>query len=89
MKKLLVSMFALLLAGCSATVPVHMSFPQVPEDLRVSCAKLKETDPQTVKLSQVLKDVTENYGKYNECKVKVDAWTQWYDTQKKIFEDIK
>ena len=89
MKKSLAIVFSILLAGCSTTVPVHMSFPQVPEDLRQSCAKLKETDPNATKLSTVLKDVTENYGKYNECKIKNDAWIQWYDTQKKIFEEIK
>jgi hypothetical protein len=89
MKKLLIGSFCVFLAGCSTTVPVHMSFPQVPEDLRQACPRLKETDPNTTKLSNVLKDVTENYSKYNECKIKNDAWIQWYDTQKKIFEDIK
>ena len=89
MKLLILGVFSLALAGCSTTVPVTMSFPQVPDDLRQPCPKLKETDPKTTKLSSVLKDVTKNYGKYNECKIKNDAWLQWYETQKKIFEDIK
>ena len=77
------------LAGCQTTVPVHMSFPQVPEDLRATCPPLKQTDPNTTKLSEVIKDVSSNYAKYNECRVKIDAWNNWYDQQKKIFEDIK
>jgi hypothetical protein len=32
--------------------------------------------------------VTINYNTYYECAVKVDAWQEWYQIQKKIHEDI-
>lgn len=89
MNKCFAAILCIFLAGCQTTVPVHMSFPQIPEELQKSCPPLKQTDPNTKKLSEVLKDVTANYGQYNECKVKIDAWNQWYNTQKKIFEEIK
>lgn len=85
-KLLLISL--LVLTGCTTVVPVKMSFPQVPEDLKEGCPALKET-PETTKLTDVLKVVTTNYGQYHECQIKTDAWIQWYDSQKKIFEDVK
>lgn len=88
MKKLLICSI-LALSGCATSVPVTMSFPQVPEELKIACPSLKEIDPTTTKLSTVVTTVTENYGTYQECQIKVDAWIQWYDSQKKIYESVK
>ena len=78
----------LLLAGCVAT-PVKRNFPDVPEDLKVACPALREVDPKTTKLSEVVDVVSENYGTYQECKIKVDGWVEWYNTQKGIFESVQ
>lgn len=80
---------ALFLSACATSVPVTMNFPQVPEELKTSCPDLKNIPEGTTKLSEVVTVVTENYGQYQECKIKIDAWTQWYNSQKKIFEGIK
>ena len=87
--KYIVIALMLCLTGCAGTVPVAMSFPQVPEELKTACPDLKTIPEGTTKLSQVVSVVTENYGQYQECKIKIDAWTQWYNSQKKIFESIK
>lgn len=89
MKRLLILLPVILLAGCLETVPVRMSFPQVPEELKVACPDLQLIAPDTKKLSEVVTVVTKNYGQYQECQVKVDAWVQWYNTQKKIFEEVE
>ena len=78
----------LLLAGCVAT-PVKRNFPDVPEDLKVACPALREVDPKTTKLSEVVEVVSDNYGTYQECKIKVDGWVEWYNTQREIFESVK
>jgi hypothetical protein len=78
----------LLLTGCLNT-PVARHFPEVPEDLMVVCPALREVDPTTTKLSEVITVVSENYGTYQECKIKVDGWVEWYKTQKSIFESVK
>lgn len=77
-----------LLAGCLAT-PVKRNFPDVPEDMRVACPALKEVNPTTTKLSEVVTVVSENYGEYQLCKDKVDNWLEWYNTQKAIFDSVK
>lgn len=87
--KYIIIALALCLTGCATSVPVTMSFPQVPEDLKIACPALKQVEPGTTKLSAIVSTVAENYGQYQECQIKVDAWIQWYDSQKKIYESVK
>lgn len=85
--KLLLLIPALLLTGCLVT-PVKRNFPEVPPEIMIACPDLKTVEP-TEKLSEVLKVVVDNYGQYHECRAKVDAWLEWYKTQKQIFESVK
>lgn len=89
MKKLLLVLPAILLTGCLTTAPVTVKFPDVPDEIKTACPDLKKVEPGTTKLSEVLGVVTDNYAQYKECKVKVDLWIDWYNSQKKIFEEIK
>lgn len=78
----------LALTGCSTTVPVTVKFPDPPKYANVSCTTLKKLD-NDAKLSDVATAVTENYSKYYECAMKVDAWIEWHRTQKSIFDGVK
>ena len=86
--KILILLPVLLLAGCLSTAPVKRNFPEVPKDLMESCPDLKTTQP-TEKLSEVLKVVVDNYGQYHECRIKVEAWVEWYNKQQEIFNSVK
>jgi hypothetical protein len=81
-------LLALLLSGCSTTVPVTVKFPEPPRLAQGPCPQL-QTVPDDVKLSGLTSTVTANYSTYYECAVKVDQWQEWYSIQKKIFEGIK
>ena len=87
MKHLLI--LTVLLAGCSTSVPVKRTFPTVPSELVQECPDLKSVAEDTTKLSEVLTVVAENYGQYKECQIKVDLWHDWYEKQKKIFDEVK
>lgn len=78
----------LVLTGCSTTVPVKPKFPEVPERLMQKCPQLEKLEGEA-KLSDISKTVTNNYTTYYECAVKNDAWIEWYEIQKRIFESIK
>ena len=78
----------LLLAGCLAT-PVKRNFPDAPAELKGGCPELREVDSNTTKLSDVVTVVSENYGTYQDCKIKADGWDEWYKTQKAIFDSVK
>lgn len=76
---------SLLLSGCVT----FSAKPKWPDQPNVgSCPELAESS-QTEKLSELLKVVTINYGKYHECTARVEAWQQWYEKQKKIYEEAK
>ena len=87
MKKLIILLPIVLLTACGS-VPVKRTFPEAPNEFKVACPDLQLVE-QTTKLSDVVSTVAKNYGQYHECKAKVDAWTEWYDSQKKIFESVK
>jgi hypothetical protein len=86
MKHVLIAL--LLLSGCSTTVPVVAKFPEVPAELKQKC---QELNPLTndAKLSDVAKTIVNNYTSYHQCSIKVDAWNEWYETQKRLFGEIK
>lgn len=87
MVKEIILLSALLLTGCS-TVPIVAKFPEVPQSFKTQCPnlkKLKESDS----ISEITKTVSENYTAYYECTIKQDAWIEWYEIQKKLYENIK
>ena len=77
-----------MLAGCSTTVPVTSKFPEPPKYSLQSCPQLQLLKEGS-KLSDVATTVTINYSTYYECVVKNDAWIEWYQIQKHIFESVK
>jgi hypothetical protein len=86
MKYLLI---ALLLAGCSTTVPVTQKFPNATPELMKKCESLKKVEGDKVAITEMLKVIVQNYSLYYECSTKVDGWQEWYNTQKKIFDSVK
>jgi hypothetical protein len=86
--KIAILLLPLLLVGC-LNVPVAETFPEVPAELLIACPDLTQVDPATTKLSEVIGVVAGNYGQYQECQIKIDTWIEWYNHQKKIFDNIK
>ena len=52
-------------------------------------AESTDGTPSTVKASELLDTVVQNYGTCNEVREKLCAWQEWYREQKKIFESVK
>lgn len=86
--KILLLIFALALTGCTTTVPVTQRWPEAPGLQSMQpCADLKQLEA-TPQLSDVAKIVTQNYTEYYTCVVKLEAWQDWYQKQKIIFEGL-
>ena len=79
---------ALSLSACTS-VPIVAKFPDAPNRLGANarCPQLQKII-DAPKLSDVSQTITINYGTYYECAIKVDAWREWYDIQKNIFEGV-
>jgi hypothetical protein len=45
--------------------------------------------PSSVKASELIETVVDNYGACHENAEKLRGWQEWYSTQKKIFESLK
>ena len=87
--KLLAIASILLITGCSTTVPVTARFPDAPILILEKCPQLKTIEGESVSIINFTKTVTLNYTTYYECAVKNDAWIEWYQKQKKIFEEVQ
>ncbi len=74
------------LLGCSTAVPVTAKFPEPPGKLATQPCPALQKLKDDAKLSDVSKTITVNYSTYYECAVKTEAWQEWYNIQKIIFE---
>lgn len=87
--KYLALVCSLFLVGCSTSVPVKMKFPEVPEALMTKCEDLEKLPSDTKQLSKTAESVIKNYSKYHQCRIKVEEWQEWYNANKKLYDDIK
>jgi hypothetical protein len=80
---------AFLVTGCSTTVPVTTRFPDAPVLILEKCPQLKTIEGEKITIVDFTKTVTQNYTTYYECAEKNNAWVDWYQAQKKVFESVK
>jgi hypothetical protein len=86
--KIFVLVLSLALTACSTLVPVSITFPEAPgRQAQVACPNLQKLKDDA-KLSDVSRTITINYSTYYECAVKTDAWIEWYQIQRHIFESV-
>lgn len=78
----------ILLTACSTTVPIKHKFPEAPKELLEKCPQLETIPAGTTAITDFLKVVVKNYGLYYECSLKNDGWHEWYDSQKKIYNEV-
>ncbi len=88
MNKLVLIPLLIVLSGCATKVPVAMKFPVAPESLLITCKDLEQVKPNEEQLSEMLKVVVNNYSQYHECRSKVEAWMEWYKSQKEIHDSV-
>lgn len=80
---------AVLLTGCSTTVPVTKSFPVAPEELLKKCPQLNTVPEGQNSIADLLKTVVTNYQTYYECAARNEGWNDWYSEQRRINDNIK
>jgi hypothetical protein len=80
---------AFLVTACSTAVPLTQNFPDAPDMLKEKCPELKTIQGEKVSIVDFTRVVSENYTTYYQCAGRTDAWIDWYNQQKKIWEDMK
>ena len=86
--KLIFIALLLVISGCTTVVPVTPKFPEIPETLMKECPALEKLENGS-KLSDIAIIIAKNYSKYNECAIKHSGFIEWYNTQQKIYEELK
>jgi PBP1b-binding outer membrane lipoprotein LpoB len=89
MRYLALAVLSFILVGCSTVVPVTMKFPEVPAEMLEACPDLDKIPSDTKQLSVTAEVVVKNYSKYHNCRIKNEAWLEWYKENKKIYDTIK
>lgn len=79
----------LILPGCSTTVPLKMPFPEVPANLLEPASNLQALPEDKKTLSDLIDNANENFGTYYQLKAKYEAWQEWYNSQKTIYDGVK
>ena len=82
-------LLAFLITACSTAVPLTQSFPEAPAMLKEKCPELKTILGEKVTIIEFTKTVSENYTTYYQCAGRTDAWIDWYNQQKKIWEEMQ
>ena len=78
-----------LLAACSTAVPLTQRFPDAPAMLKEKCPELKIIVGEKVTIVDFTRTVSENYTTYYQCAGRTDAWIDWYNQQKKIWDETQ
>ncbi len=82
-------LLAFLITACSTAVPLTQNFPEAPAMLKEKCPELKTIAGERVTIVEFTRTVSENYTTYHQCAGRTDAWIDWYNQQKKIWEETK
>ena len=85
----MLSVSCLILPGCSTTVPLKMPFPEAPANLLEPASNLQPLGQDKKTLADLIDNANENYGTYYQLKSKYEAWQEWYNSQKTIYESVK
>ena len=80
---------AFLITACSTAVPLAQSFPAAPDMLMEKCPLLKTIEGEKVSIVDFTRTVSENYMTYYQCAGRTDAWIDWYQQQKKIWDETQ
>ena len=85
----MLSASCLILPGCSTTVPLKMPWPEAPANLLEPASNLQPLPEDKKTLTDLIENANENFGTYYQLKSKYEAWQEWYNSQKKIYESVK
>jgi hypothetical protein len=66
-----------------------MPFPEVPANLLEPASNLQPLPEKKKTLTDLIENANENFGTYYQIKSKYEAWQEWYNSQKKIYESVK
>ena len=89
MKKLLLIIALLALTSCSLAPPARPAWPEAPTEILQPAPNLTPLGKDQHNLSDLIENANINYSEYFSLRNKYNAWIEWYNTQKKIYDNSK
>jgi hypothetical protein len=87
MKHTIIALLLVSLFGCASKVaPVNLKWPDAPPELMAPSEDLVPLDPNQTKLSDLIDNANTNFSKYYILKDRYDAWQNWYNTHRQIYQ---
>lgn len=66
-----------------------MVWPEAIPSLMEPASNLDTLPEDKRTLTDLIQNANENFGKYYQLKEKYEAWQEWYNAQKQIYESVK
>jgi len=90
MKKLLILLFVVTIAGCANnTVPVTLKWPTASDEMLAPPTDLTPLPEDKRTLTDMIENANDNFAQYYLLKERVETWIQWYNTNKNIYGESK
>jgi hypothetical protein len=87
MKRLIVALMLVGIAGCATKVaPVSLKWPDAPTELMEPADDLTTLKPEQTRLSDLIDNANINFSRYYILKDRYEAWQQWYNTHRQIYQ---
>jgi hypothetical protein len=87
MKHLIIVLMLVGITGCATKVaPVSLKWPDAPAELMEPADDLTTLKPEQTRLSDLIDNANTNFSRYYILKDRYEAWQQWYNTHRQIYQ---
>ena len=87
MKRLIIVLMLVSLVGCATKIaPVNLKWPDAPAELMEPADDLTTLKPEQTRLSDLIDNANTNFSRYYILKDRYEAWQQWYNTHRQIYQ---
>jgi len=87
MKHAIIVLMLASLVGCASKVaPVALKWPDAPAELMEPPEQLVPLDANQTRLSDLIDNANTNFSKYYTLKDRYEAWQNWYNTHRQIYQ---
>ena len=75
------------ITGCATKIaPVNLKWPDAPTELMDPADDLITLKPDQTRLSDLIDNANTNFSRYYILKDRYEAWQQWYNTHRQIYQ---
>jgi len=87
MKRFIIALMLIVVSGCATKVaPINIKWPDAPAEIMEPADDLVPLKPEQTKLSDLIDNANTNFSKYYILRERYEAWQQWYNSHRQIYQ---